>query len=256
MDDIVFDYCLSTFVPILVYWIFDGVYTLLGKVDNYRLHTTEEVDLKNFVTRKQVYTGAVLQQICQATVSMTLFLLGDDRVAAAGKRGKPWAVIGAQFVIALFVLDGTQFFIHIFLHKNKYLYRVLHSWHHRLIAPFAAGTQYNQPIDGLLVETLPGILAYLASGMSPRTSAAFYSFAFVKAMDDHSGLWIPWNPFHALLKNNVAYHEIHHRMGVYNHGQTVLTVWDKMFGTFMDYNVVKREGGGYEVRMAKDFLVD
>ena len=70
------------------------------------------------------------------------------------------------------------------------------------------GAQYNHPAEGLLLDTLGGALAFLASGMSPRASIFFFSLCTVKGVDDHCGLWLPGNVFHLCFWNNTALHVV------------------------------------------------
>jgi sphinganine C4-monooxygenase len=113
--------------------------------------------------------------------------------------------LGTQFFIAMLVLDTWQYFIHRYMHHNKFLYRNIHSQHHRLVVPYAFGALYNHPLEGLILDTVGGTLSFLLSGMSPRASIFFFSFATIKTVDDHCGLWILGNLLHILFKNNTAY---------------------------------------------------
>ena len=178
---------------------------------------------------------------------------GDKVLDGAGSN-LPLPVIAMQFFIAMLVFDTWQYFVHRYMHLNKFLYRNFHSWHHRLTAPYAYGAQYNHPIDGILTETVAGALAFFISGMSVKTSIFFFSFATIKGIDDHCGLMLPWNPLHLLFRNNTAYHEIHHQLSgsKCNFGQPFFVMWDRVFGTYVPYKLEKREGGGYEARIAKD----
>lgn len=158
-----------------------------------------------------------------------------------------------QFIIGMVVLDSWQYFGHRYMHINRFLYKHLHSTHHELLAPYAYGALYNTPIEGLILDTIGGSLAFLLSGMSPRTSIYFFSFATIKTVDVHCSLWLPWNPLQFLFDNNCAYHDVHHQLRghKFNYGQPFFISWDKIFGTHMPYDVVQRPGGGYEVRPVK-----
>jgi len=165
----------------------------------------------------------------------------------------PFSVIVLQFAVAMFVVDTWQYFVHRYMHMNKFLYKHVHSKHHRLIVPYAYGALYNHPAEGLLMDTTAGALAFLVSGMTARTSIFFFSFATVKSMNDHCGLWLPGNPFNQLFDNNSAYHDVHHQLygNKYNFSQPFFVVWDKIFGTYMPYSLVKRKEGGLEARPIK-----
>lgn len=162
-------------------------------------------------------------------------------------------VLAGQFLIAMVVLDTWRYFFHRFMHHNKFLYRHIHSRHHRIVVPYAFGAMYNHPLEGLIVDTLGGAVSFLVSGMSPRASIFFFSFAIMKAVDDHCGLWLPGNPFHILFANNSAYHDIHHQLfgAKYNFSQPFFVAWDRILGTYMPYSVQRRVDGGFEVRPAK-----
>ncbi|XP_038976029.1 sphinganine C4-monooxygenase 2 [Phoenix dactylifera] len=159
-------------------------------------------------------------------------------------------VQAGQILIAMLVFDTWQYFMHRCMHHSKFLYRHFHSWHHRLVAPYAFGAQYNHPVDGILIETVAGALSYFISGMSPKTSILFFSLATIKGIDDHCGLLLPWNPFHMVFENNTAYHDIHHQLSGcrYNYSQPFFVMWDKILGTYKPCSRKQRLGKGLEPR--------
>ncbi|GJN28878.1 hypothetical protein PR202_gb17050 [Eleusine coracana subsp. coracana] len=218
------DEILAIFVPIVVYWVYSAMYMALGhSMDKYRLHSRSEEDSKNLVSKSEVIKGVLLQQLVQAAVAAVVF----------------------TFSLAMVVLDGWQYAWHRYMHLNRFLYRHIHSWHHRLVVPYAFGSQYNHPVEGLLLDTLGGALAFVVSGMSPRASIFFFSLCTVKGVDDHCGLWLPGNVFHLCFWNNTAYHDVHHQLrgNRFNFSQPFFITWDKLFGTHMPYVVEKRAGG-------------
>lgn len=156
------------------------------------------------------------------------------------------------------VLDTWQYFMHRYMHHNKFLYKHIHSQHHRLVVPYAFGALYNHPLEGLLLDTVGGALSFLFSGMTPRASIFFFSFATVKTVDDHCGLWLPGNLFHVFFKNNTAYHDVHHQLygSKYNFSQPFFVMWDRILGTYMPYSLEKRKGGGFEARPTKEYKDD
>ncbi|KAM7269787.1 hypothetical protein ACFE04_025284 [Oxalis oulophora] len=252
---VISDELLGTVVPIIVYWVYSGLYVVLAPFfDTYRLHSKQDEDHKNLVSKTTVVKGVLLQQFIQAIVAILLFTVtgNDDAAAGAPKLSLPILII--QFAVAMLVLDTWQYFMHRYMHQNKFLYKHVHSQHHRLVVPYAFGALYNHPLEGLLLDTIGGALSFLASGMSPRTSIFFFSFATIKTVDDHCGLCIPGNFFHMLFKNNTAYHDVHHQLygNKYNFSQPFFSFWDKFLGTHMDYSIERREGGGFEARPTKD----
>ncbi|RWR84027.1 Fatty acid hydroxylase [Cinnamomum micranthum f. kanehirae] len=253
MENFMSDELLGTFAPILVYWVYSGIYVLLSPFENYRLHPKKDEHVKNLVSKRTVVRGVLLQQALQAAVAVILFSVTSNGGEATNLQ--PSLLVKArQFLVAMFVLDTWQYFMHRYMHHNKFLYRHIHSQHHRLVVPYAFGALYNHPLEGLLLDTIGGALSFLLSGMSPRASIFFFSFATIKTVDDHCGLWLPGNLFHMLFNNNSAYHDIHHQLygGKYNFSQPFFVTWDKILGTHMPYSLEKRTGGGFEARPAKD----
>lgn len=67
------DEMLGTFVPVLVYWVYSGLYMLLGSFDKYRLHSRKEEETKNFPSKGTVVRGVLVQQAFQIAVAIILF---------------------------------------------------------------------------------------------------------------------------------------------------------------------------------------
>uniref|UniRef100_A0A453R642 aldehyde oxygenase (deformylating) n=7 Tax=Triticinae TaxID=1648030 RepID=A0A453R642_AEGTS len=245
------DELLGTFVPIAVYWLYSGLYIVMDRmeIDDYRLHPKGEDEVKNVVSKWTVVKGVLVQQGFQIAVSLLLFtIIGDD--SGTVRKQPPALVIALQFIIAMFVMDTWQYFMHRYMHINKFLYKHIHSKHHTLVVPYAFGALYNHPLEGLILDTIGGALSFLVAGMTPRTSIFFFSFATIKTVDDHCGLWLPGNILHMLFSNNSAYHDIHHQLygNKYNFSQPFFVMWDKILGTYMPYTLEERKGGGLEAR--------
>ncbi|KAG7032210.1 Sphinganine C4-monooxygenase 2 [Cucurbita argyrosperma subsp. argyrosperma] len=253
MGIVISDQILGTFVPILVYWLYSGIYVLLGSFDNYRLHSKKDEQEKNLVSKSTVLRGVFFQQTIQAIVAILLFKVTENEGEVA-TGPKSWLTIVVQFIVAMLVLDTWQYFIHRYMHQNKFLYKHVHSQHHRLVVPYAFGALYNHPLEGLLLDTIGGALSFLVSGMSPRVAIFFFSFATIKTVDDHCGLWLPGNLFHVFFRNNSAYHDVHHQLygSKYNFSQPFFVTWDRIFGTYRPYSLEKRAGGGFEARLKED----
>ncbi|XP_077251512.1 very-long-chain aldehyde decarbonylase GL1-9-like [Tasmannia lanceolata] len=248
------DESMGTFAPIVVYWLYAGIYQILPPLDRYRLHTRKEEEQKNLVPISLVIKGVLLQQLVQAIVAQILFLLTSKASSAEFTVQPSIMVQFIQIIIAMLVMDTWQYFVHRYMHQNKFLYRHVHSQHHRLVVPYAIGALYNHPLEGLLLDTLGGAISFLISGMTARTAVIFFCFAVIKTVDDHCGLWLPGNIFHIIFQNNTAYHDIHHQLQgtKYNYSQPFFPIWDKILGTHMPYSLVMRKEGGYEARPMKD----
>ncbi|XP_078172377.1 sphinganine C4-monooxygenase 2-like [Carex rostrata] len=246
------DEILGTFVPIAVYWLYSGMYMLLDGWDEYRLHPKGEEYVKNVVSKRTVVKGVLVQQAFQVAIALLLFKIIGDETGTAPTQPSTGVMI-LQLIVAMLVMDTWQYFIHRYMHINKFLYKHIHSKHHTLVVPYAFGALYNHPLEGLLLDTVGGALSFLVSGMTPRTGIYFFSFATVKTVDDHCGLWLPGNVLHLFFQNNSAYHDIHHQLygSKYNFSQPFFVMWDKILGTYMPYTLETRKEGGLEARPVK-----
>ena len=86
-----------------------------------------------------------------------------------------------------FLIDTWQYFWHRYFHTNLFLYRHIHSVHHRLYCPYAFGALYNHPLEGFLFDTLGAVVAHSCSFMSTRQAILLFGISSVKTIDDHCG---------------------------------------------------------------------
>ena len=111
-----------------------------------------------------------------------------------------------------FFIDTWQYFLHRGMHMNRFLYRTLHSWHHRLHVPYSFGALYNHPIEGFILDSCGAVLAERAMGMSLRQATLLFTIATFKTVDDHCGYSLPFDPLQWFTSNNADYHDIHHQV--------------------------------------------
>lgn len=144
-----------------------------------------------------------------------------------------YGVPAVQFMLAIFIMDTWQYFLHRAMHMNKWLYTTFHSRHHRLYVPYAFGALYNHPFEGFLLDTLGATVAYKLSFMTARQGLWFFTVSTFKTVDDHSGYSLPWDPLQHITSNNAGYHDIHHQSwGIKsNFSQPFFTFWDRLLGT-------------------------
>ncbi|XP_070677784.1 very-long-chain aldehyde decarbonylase GL1-9-like [Malus domestica] len=102
-------------------------------------------------------------------------------------------------------MDTWQFFVHRYMHQNKFLYRHVHSQHHRLVVPYAIGALYNHLLEGLLLDTFRRALSFLVSGMTARTAVIFFCFAVIKEQNVDNIGFFNLNKFLKTLVNNLLF---------------------------------------------------
>ena len=110
-----------------------------------------------------------------------------------------------------FFIDTWTYFLHRASHANKFLYKTLHSWHHRLYVSYSYGALYSNPIEGFL-DSCSAVAAERLTGMSIRQTTLLFIIAIFKTVDDHCGYSFPFDPLRLFTSNNSDYHDIHHQV--------------------------------------------
>lgn len=98
------------------------------------------------------------------------------------------------------------------MHMNTFLYKTLHSVHHRLYVPYAYGALYNHPLEGFLLDSVGAGLAEAIACMTTREAMLLFVVSTLKTVDDHCGYRFPWDPLQMFCENNADYHDIHHQV--------------------------------------------
>jgi len=240
-------------------------------LDKYRIHESAEVTSRNLASRMDVVVAVIVQHTIQtimgifwmteSTVSTPVTRRADMEVIARklvdftrlvmddrstrnflDSRGADivywvywWGIPIAQFFFAMFVMDTWQYALHRSMHMNKWLYKQIHSVHHRLYVPYAFGALYNHPLEGFLLDTLGAVISEACAGLSTRQAILFFVVSTCKTIDDHCGYSFPFDPFQMMSGNNADYHDIHHQIiGIKsNFSQPFFVHWDAILGTRM-----------------------
>ncbi|MCJ1274225.1 hypothetical protein MMC21_002020 [Puttea exsequens] len=104
----------------------------------------------------------------------------------------------------------------------------IHFTHHTLNVPYAYGSLYTHPLEGLLQDTLGVALAFHLTTMSTRQGMLFYFASTVKDVHDHCRYALPWIMVHSAA----TYHDLHHQSWGGKWNFSVYTCfWDWVFGT-------------------------
>ena len=268
------DPILALLCPVVVYWVYSLFFHVLDVYDppfarRHRLHTPKELRERNKVSVSEVVREVFLQHFFQTIIGLFFsqfeptevvsnHVLEISRIQKSLLSILPvpfafttriiaqlvyWVGIScAKLFVATLILDSWQYFLHRLMHMNKYLYRTLHSRHHRLYVPYAMGALYNHPLEGLLMDTIGTVIAYSVAGLSTRERIIFFSFATAKTVDDHCGYNFPWDPMQFLFPNNASYHDIHHQaFGIKtNFSQPFFIFWDRILKTEYTGNYIPK----------------
>ncbi|KAF8506328.1 sphingosine hydroxylase [Gautieria morchelliformis] len=251
-------------------------------LEQYRVQPSAEILKKNLATKGQVVAAvmkiqvmqvvagllwtyfvgqdssvqnhaAELQALSEVIVRWSIRIVGRDQsVQILAKHGPMltyyaywWAVPLIQLASAMFFLDTYQYFVHRALHEVPFLYKHLHSVHHRLYVPYAYGSQFNHPFEGAIVDGLSVALAAAFGRLSDRQAVLLFSIATYKGVEDHCGYQFPWHPLRFLSSNDTEFHEIHHQIAGLksNFSQPLFTFWDRALGTYMTMEQLEAKKG-------------
>ncbi|KAL0067132.1 Sphingolipid C4-hydroxylase sur2 [Marasmius tenuissimus] len=264
------DPILALAAPIIAYWVASLFFHFLDTsnwkwLERYRIHESAEVKSRNLASVSDVIYAVIFQQVLQTVLGYFWIEDHGNHVHQMAKMQewartlapyilpcvegqlKPkllhdsaywvywWVIPSAQFFGAMFVIDTWQYFLHRFMHVNKWFYKHLHSVHHRLYVPYAFGALYNHPVEGFVLDTLGAVIAEAVTGMTSRQALVLFAVSSLKTVDDHCGYRFPLDPLQLLTSNNADYHDIHHQIiGIKsNFAQPFFVHWDTILGTRM-----------------------
>jgi len=137
-----------------------------------------------------------------------------------------------QLVIILFIDDLYFYFLHYWMHTNKYILKKIHRIHHQAITPFALEYIYVHPLEWIMGYIGPFIAIFVISLFSPVSIISFWIYQLVRnihELDVHSGFksfFSKWIPFWG----ETEHHDLHHEKLDGNYA-TTFTIWDYVFKT-------------------------
>lgn len=269
-------------LPVIAYWTFSSIFRIMDVyklAEDHRIHPTEEMLKKNRASVYVVVRDVLFQHVIQSVTGVLAFSLnvqeytGFENALLWDYRQKIpsiiptfviyltyWYIIPAlNIFVAFIIIDTWQFMLHRFMHMHPFFYRHFHSRHHMLYVPYAYGALFNNPVEGLMLDTVGTGVASMVVHLSQRECILLYTFATMKTVDDHCGYSFWFDPFQRLFPNNSIYHDIHHQhFGIkYNFSQPFFTFWDRVFGTrFTATDAYLDKNGKMTLSGYKKFLQD
>ena len=142
----------------------------------------------------------------------------------------PWYELVGQVALFIYVDDFLFYWMHRALHQG-WLFKRIHSVHHRIYTPWAITGHYMHPVEFVLTGSLM-IAGPVLLGSHLATILAWVAVRQWEAAEGHSGYDLPWSPSHALPgSEGAAHHDLHHAKVRVNYAG-FLPIWDKVFGTW------------------------
>jgi exosortase len=170
------------------------------------------------------------------------WLFPDSLVHAAGQlesgllRGLQLP-LWLEIVVVFLLLDCWRYWEHRLLHEVPLLWRA-HLVHHSDTAVDVTTAQRHHPLE-VMLTTLLAVLLVFGLGISPLALAVYYLVAMAASLYTHTNLQLPI-PLDRRLRRwlvTPSVHAVHHSARQpetdSNYG-AVLSIWDRLFGTYTD----------------------
>jgi sterol desaturase/sphingolipid hydroxylase (fatty acid hydroxylase superfamily) len=211
---------------IVFFWILEGRYSLFKFTNKKWIHAKTNFSLLFFVMIINAGFGFL--------VALAFVWLSDSYFGLLNLFEAP---VWLKLVISILVLDLiTQYGVHFLLHKVRWMWR-LHIVHHSdKKVDVTTGTRHH-PFDFMIRETA-ALLVVIMMGM-PLSFYLFYRILTILfTYFNHANVELPLKVDKAisLLIVSPNMHKFHHHYQLpwtdCNYGN-VLSIWDRIFGTYM-----------------------
>lgn len=208
------------------FWVLEGVYSFYAPPKSKWKHAKTNFILLLFVVIINVFFGIILTFINQWLTNSGFGLLSLFE-----------APVWVKLLLSVLVLDFTsQYFVHFLLHKVRWMWR-LHITHHTdKHVDVTTGTRHH-PLDFMIRETF-ALSVIILMGM-PISYYFFYRMLTIPfTYFNHANISLPLKLDKALSYVIVSpnMHKFHHHYQLpwtdSNFGN-VLSIWDRIFGTYV-----------------------
>jgi len=121
-----------------------------------------------------------------------------------------WYVIVLQLMFFILLDDFLFYWMHRGLHESRWLFRRVHSVHHRIMTPWSITGHYMHPAEYVLTGTVM-LIGPLLVGAHVVTLYIWIVLRQWEAAEGHAGYDFPWSPTHLMpLSDGATHHDFHH----------------------------------------------
>ncbi|MCK0164909.1 sterol desaturase family protein [Marinobacter sp. S6332] len=157
-----------------------------------------------------------------------------------------WYVIVAQLVFFVLLDDFLYYWMHRYMHENKWLLQNVHSVHHRVRNTCGINGNYMHWLEFTLTAAVT-LIGPILLGAHIYVVWLWVIIRQIEGADGHIGYDIPWNPVHLLpVYQGPVYHDFHHAKFKGNYAG-FLPYLDKYMGktyipAYLSYLKAKKRG--------------
>jgi 4-alpha-methyl-delta7-sterol-4alpha-methyl oxidase len=121
-----------------------------------------------------------------------------------------WWVIVLQLLFFVVLDDFLFYWMHRGLHESRWLFKQVHSIHHRIMTPWAITGNYMHPLEYVLIGTVM-LIGPLLVGAHVATLYIWIVLRQWEAAEGHAGYDFPWSPTHLFpFSDGATHHDFHH----------------------------------------------
>jgi lathosterol oxidase len=140
-----------------------------------------------------------------------------------GERG--WLYLVASTLGTFVFIDAALYYCHRLLH-HRLLFRYVHRWHHRFVAPIVFTTLAMHPVEFILYMSVT-LLPIFVVPLNAHAFVGLVAYTYLIGIIDHTGVRLPWNlPVHG----DGEFHNQHHIYFHCNFGHHT-ALFDRLHGT-------------------------
>ena len=144
------------------------------------------------------------------------------------KNFQSYPILILEVFVVLLVDDFFFYFLHRFMHENRFIYRTIHKIHHRANVPMPIEYIYVHPFEWMSGMIGPFIGMIIIGGISFESYAAYLIIRNMHEIHIHSG--IKTSLLHSIFPfyGTNEHHDIHHSKRTGNYSSTFI-FWDLIF---------------------------
>ncbi len=142
----------------------------------------------------------------------------------------PFLLALVQFAAFAYVDDFLYYGVHRAMHA-PFLYRHVHSVHHKILTPWAVTGHYMHPVEFVVTGAL-ALLPAALFGAHVHVLWAWVAWRQWEATEGHCGYDFPWSPSHLFPGSDGARHHDAHHARVKGNYSGFFAYLDGAFGTF------------------------